>query len=215
MSGNPQEKFPAGCYMSFEELKEHKPSVASRIKIYHEFTVYKDSDTFSLGYQLVPLKNSIVSRSDLKKSVFAYSNDTDLYINCRLVGLKPNVDNFSNEYVKVITNGRFLCFFYNERQEYNEIYAPAVLALFITVAQVIDAATAKRKGDYIIYEPFFVIDMEQAKRYRVDSAYLEKVLVDYPEIQDKFKSEPYKNDIVTQLSYFNRMNEEKKQINYR
>jgi hypothetical protein len=182
------ENFPRGCYMNLEELKSRNPSIHCPLQVKG-----RDDDTdkvwiWAEDFRLVS-KNKCLTKTQINNEVWAYSNDTFLYLNCKAVKLQSG-------YTRVLTNGRFLAFYEN--------WVSLAMGLpggFI-VGAIVAGTVTKPTGRYLQ-----VIDLKTSMRYLVDSSYIEKTLKDFPALHEKFSKEGRPNDSDVHIGYLQEVNE--------
>ena len=100
-----QVKYPVGCYMSFQELRDREPSQKCGLMVLKK----------SKGEKFVSTANDFtltgsLSEQVLKNEMWAYSNGSNLYVNGEKVQLY-------GDYAEIITDGRFLAFYGTKRKQ--------------------------------------------------------------------------------------------------
>jgi hypothetical protein len=190
------QNFPKGAYMSFNEVRQKSPSSQCEL-IIKESGVDVNNKAGINDYQLAA-PSRCISKSAIRKEMWAYSDGNSLYFNCR--HLRKDA-----AYTKVLTFGRFLAFYENE----NSGEKAAITAIGSVlgppgamVGYAIGYAFENQEpGRYLN-----VIDMDSAKLFYLDSAFLSVKLKDYPALYENFKSDLYAGNEEQQLMYVESMN---------
>lgn len=188
-SFKPTEVYPKGCYMSLDELKVKHPSIVCTLLVK---SVFDDSDKvwiWAEDYHLVS-KNKCLTAGEVQNKVFAYSNDTALYISLKAVKLYSG-------YSRVLTKGRYLAFYVNTP-------SPGIGSMFGFVGAAIEASMRANDSKKSLH----VVDLNDGTRYVVDSSYIEKQLKSLPALHENFLTESNPNNYNTQIRYLQELNEQ-------
>ncbi len=189
-TGNP---FPAGCYMSFAEIQTKAPSVQCSLKIDKRETdakVWLGGNDFRLT-----CADKCISNAKIRSTVWAYSNGSDLYINC----MKLKKDS-QPSFAQIITYGRYLAFYRNRLSD--KVQDAMILG------GVVGGAIATGASEKPVEQDLFVIDTKTAKLFWVDSNYMTKILKEKPELYNEFIHNGAKaNDDAIQLQYIRLLNQ--------
>lgn len=96
-----QNKYQKGIYLTFEEILQNKPSVNYNVEL-EKRTEGEIKMNGGNDYQLNTL-DKLISRSQLKKDVEAYSDGDNLYLNCKKLKLYT-------WYSKVLSDKKYFVF---------------------------------------------------------------------------------------------------------
>jgi len=177
-----QVKFPVGCYLSFQELRDREPSGKCDLAVEKKSKGKKFVSTGN-DFILSPLNGSI-SAQTIKDEIWAYSNGSNLYVNGEKMQLY-------GDYAKVITDGRFWAFYGTKRKQgFFEAAAPF--------------------SDLDAWEKFlYAIDLKACMVDFAEKEYLIKILLEFPELAKSYKKEISRESDETILKYINLCNQTK------
>ncbi|MEZ4722980.1 MAG: DUF6563 family protein [Flavobacteriales bacterium] len=181
-----QDPYPAGCYMSLEELIKREPS-----QHYDAFTTKRTAGEIAMvggnEYKLEPFEESVKPKI-LKKKVWAYSDGRQLYLNGRHHGLQT-------WYCKVLDHGYYLVFTACMDNG-------SAAALGFAGGAIAAAATS---GITKVY----VLNLEEKQVKQVDKHNLANTLEDYPDLLERYEEEKGRGSDDILLRYVMMLNQRK------
>lgn len=189
--------YPRGCYMSFAEIKNKMPGIGCNLKIEKRG---EDAKLWLGGndFKMVPA-DKCISKAKIQNQVWAYSNDTVLFVNCRLLNIQSRDEPATNSYSQVLTYGRYLAFY--------SYYLSQEVKIAGALGGAVGTAIAAGNSKEPLKKELHVIDMQTAKLFWVDSAFIAKTLEGLPELYGKFtQKEMFANDAEVQLNYLKLVN---------
>ncbi len=179
--------YPAGCYMSLEELQTKAPSKQCKMQI-----AEKQGGTF-LGFggndYTLSSPDKCLGKKEIRGDMFAYSDGTYLYLN----GGKQDLQ---GAYVGVILRGNKYLAFRGTRTTQEAIGAMLMGGAATTGTEA--------QGRYL-----YVLDMKTGKSLYATAEYMAQILADYPDLKKQYDSETGKEEDETMLKYINLCNQVK------
>ena len=173
--------FPAGTYMSFEELKFKNPSCNLNVKFNKR---PDDGINYNWGndYIIYSPKDSIEGKI-LYRKIWAHSDGQNLYLN----GYKFH---FGSLYSKAETEGRYLAFYGTQSGGKTSLTSTVPCAFW----------NFNRRFIYII-------DLVEGTIQRIDRKTIVPYLSEYPDLVEEFNREEDQKSNSVLLSYITRLNE--------
>lgn len=178
--------YPAGCYMSIEELQTKAPTKHCRLQV-----STKKGGTF-LGFEANDYTLSSADKCFSKKDIrdmFAYSDGNVLYLN----GAKHDLQ---GAYVQIVMRGKNYMAFLGARST-----GEAFATMLMGSGSVENSEAGKR---YL-----YALDMKTGKSYYADEDYMSKMLTAYPDLKALYDKEANKGADETLLKYLNLCNQAK------
>lgn len=157
--------FPRGLYMSWQEVREHKPSMDCEVEVVRR----SKFDITMMGGNDYTLLNKSISSKILKKKACAYSDGDTLYLNCRNLKAQPL-------YAKVYGYGKYLLFDagYSKSTETFDVKLKEMFVGYmfgILGGAILGGVQANQRFSY-------AFDMDACKLYYVDVDFLAHALAD-------------------------------------
>jgi hypothetical protein len=179
--------YPAGCYMTIEELKTKTPSKHCRLQVGE-----KQAGAF-LGFgandYVLTSTDKCFSKKEIRSDMFAYSDGTHLYLN----GGKQDLQ---GAYVGVIARGNNF-FAFNGTRTTQEAVGALLMGGEATTG-------TEAKGRYL-----YVMDVKTGKSFYATPEYMDKILESYPALKKQYDAEINKGADETMLKYINLSNQVK------
>jgi len=188
-----QDQYPKGCYMSFEEIKVKTPSSNCYVKIKKR----SDSDIAMSGgndYKLISL-NKTMKKKVLKKDIFAYSDGDSLFINCLPYLLQI-------WYAKILSDGKYFVFIAGIPMD-KTMQSPEMqtgMSFGAVGGAFAGASLAMQRYLYVLEKKTNQVKM-------IDFTLMKKILMEYPELLEKFENEKRNQLMSTQVEYLKKVNE--------
>jgi hypothetical protein len=182
------EKYPAGCYMGFSELKNQAPSM--HCKLLSEKRT--GGEKFILGgndFSLFAADDKCLSKKEIRNEMLAYSDGDRLYLN----GWKMHLQ---GAYAEVVTQGTKFLAFYGAMTNQE--------ALGTSLMWGIAGGAASAATRYL-----YIIDLKTGNLYYAVQEYFERMLTDFPELKKLYERETNKESDETMLKYLNLCNQSK------
>lgn len=177
--------YPAGCYMSLEELKTKAPSKHCKLDV-----AEKQSGVF-IGFEAndytLLSNDKCFSKKEIRSDMFAYCDGTTLYLN----GSKQNLQ---GAYVSVINRGPNYLAFTGTRTTQEAIGAMLMGSAATTGTEA--------KGRYL-----YVLNMITGKALYATAENLDEMLAPWPELKKQYDSEAAKESDETMLKYISLCNQ--------
>lgn len=192
LTGFCQFDYPAGCYMSFDEILDKSPQEN------HDLIVERRSNgdikmNGGNDYKLVSEDKSI-KRKTLKKEIHAFSLGDTLYLNCLPLKLQT-------WYTKVLSDGKYFVFIAGIPMD-RTMYTSEMQAGYAFGA--LGGAIA---GASIAMQRFlYILDKETKQLSMIDPDVLKSLLADEPDLLQEFKNEGKEPEIGTMVDYLNELN---------
>lgn len=179
--------YPAGCYMSIEELQTKAPTKHCKLQI-----GIKKGGSF-LGFEsndyTLSSNNDCLSKKEIRSDMFAYCDGKDLYLN-------GNKHDLQGAYVGIVLRGPAYMVFKGARST-----GEAFGTLLLGSGSVENSEAGKR---YL-----YVLDMKTGKSYFASADYLLSILAAWPDLKKQYEAETNKEGEETVLKYITLCNQSK------
>lgn len=176
--------YPAGCYMSIEELQTKAPGKHCRLQV-----SIKKAGNF-MGFEsndyAISSANDCLSKKEIRSDMFAYSDGQNLYLN-------GNKHDLQGAYVSIILRGANFMAFRGARTS-----GEAFATLLMGNGSVENSEAGKR---YL-----YIMDMKTGKSGYASAGYLLSILAPWPDLQKQYEAETNKEAEETVLKYINLCN---------
>ena len=179
--------YPAGCYMSIEELQTKAPTKPCKLQIGinkgGNFLGFESND-----YTLTS-SNDCLSKKEIRSDMFAYCDGKNLYLN-------GNKHDLQGAYVGITLRGSNFMAFRGARTS-----GEAFATLLMGSGSVENSEAGKR---YL-----YIMDMKTGKSGYASAEYVLAALAPWPELQKQYQAEANKESEETILKYINLCNQTK------
>jgi len=183
-----QTSYPKGGYKSFEEFQNKQPS----IPFVFEITRRTKGDIKMNGGVDYKVTSDSISKSTIKRDIYAISSGDTLYMNC-----------FTHKvqfwYAKVLVEGKYIAFEGGIPMDKNSGVVAAGVAFGPLGGGIAGAHTAMLRYLYIM-------EAAVGKIKQFDSKYLITLLESFPDLKNQYLNEPKQADEETLLKYLRLIN---------
>ncbi|GAB3175047.1 hypothetical protein GCM10027291_34440 [Telluribacter humicola] len=191
-------QYPAGAYMSFEEIKQKSPSVSVELEVERR----TNGDIKMNGgndYRLSKSDNSIPKKS-LKKDYYGYSDGDSLYINC----IHYKIQSW---YTPVLSDGKFLVI--KGGISMVPKIQKAQLNNQVQLGHMFGAVGGAIQGAKLAMLRFiYIIDKESNQITPVSSHLLKELLSSSTDLLGQYEAEKEHNDQEVFIKYLKLLNEQ-------
>lgn len=156
-----QNRYPQGLYMSFDEIRQHQPSVLCSLQV-----VRRSNFDISMngGNDYKIESDDKAYKKSIKKKAWAYSDGDTLYINCLKFKAQP-------WYAKVDGYGKYLLFYGGISTQVNEYFKTSLASFMFGI---VGGAIASASAAHLRY--YYAVDTDTGKMNLITLQFLDKVL---------------------------------------